>query len=80
MRRVDGAADIKINIGCIVKQHARNLRSAVALRMPGRLKLAAGGIILNIFKHAVYRKNTLCYKVNAIDFRGGRNFVVKIVD
>lgn len=73
MSRVDGSADIEVDVGSLLEQHSAYERSAVALEAPFLIQLVFAQSVFGIFDDLVYRYDALCHQINALDLRDRRN-------
>ena len=73
MSRVDGSADIEVDVGSLLEQHAAYERSAVALEAPFLIQLVFAQSIFGILNDLIYRYDSLGHQINALDLRDRRN-------
>ena len=73
MRGVDRSADIKINVGSLLKQQAADERCSVPTIAPLRIKLVSRERVAGILNYLVHGDNSLRNEVNALYLRGRGN-------
>ena len=73
MRRVYGSADVKVDVGSLLKEQTADKRCAVPLVTPVGIAFVVGKVVFGVFEHLVYGDYALGHKVYALNFGNGRN-------